>query len=62
MKRSEALNVIWEAINELEDANYILRRLEDAGMLPPAHQKRVENPIFGPDWNVTVHEWEPENE
>jgi hypothetical protein len=35
MKRSEALNLIWEAINELEDADHILKRLEDAGMLPP---------------------------
>ena len=34
MKRSDALNIIWEAINELEDANYILTKLEEAGMLP----------------------------
>jgi hypothetical protein len=62
MKRSQALNIIWEAINELEDANYILKRLEDAGMQPPAYRKRHENPIFGPDWFADTYEWEPENE
>ena len=36
MKRSQALNIIWEALNELEDADYILRKLEEVGMLPPA--------------------------
>jgi hypothetical protein len=35
MKRSEALRIIWEAINELEDGNFILTKLEEAGMLPP---------------------------
>lgn len=35
MKRSDALRIIWEAINELEDADHILAALEKAGMLPP---------------------------
>ena len=62
MKRSEMLNIIWNAINELEDGDHILKRIEEAGMLPPARTVRVENPIFGPDWTKTEHTWEPEND
>ena len=28
MKRSEMIRIIWEAINELEDAEHILQRVE----------------------------------
>ena len=65
MKRSEMVNLIWDAINELEDGDYILQVIEKAGMLPP--------PIFGTYDNVptvtpTGHldysfkrAWEPED-
>jgi hypothetical protein len=63
MKRSEALNLIWEAINELEDANLILARLEKAGMMPPIIEEKSWL-ISGDNGEMTyaVHEWEPENE
>lgn len=61
MKRSEALNLIWEAINELEDAELILSRLEKAGMLPPKYRKLVDSPSIHPSWHVDINEWEPEN-
>lgn len=35
MKRSEMLNIIWYSINELEDAEHLLKRLEQAGLRPP---------------------------
>ena len=44
MKRSEALSLIWEAINELEDADHILKRLEEAGMLPPQMPAKTFTP------------------
>lgn len=55
MKRSEMLSIIWEAINELEDANHILTRLEEAGMKPPI-QRDPDGYSCGPG------EWEPEND
>lgn len=64
MKRSEMLAIIWEAINELEDADHILTRLEKEGMLPP----QAEFHTRFSDWDgesSTVHtvvrrEWEKE--
>ena len=59
MKRSEMLNIIWEAINELEDAEHILQRIEQAGMLPPFNNK-----YFDLHWRygVSGHLWEEEDE
>jgi hypothetical protein len=62
MKRSEALDLIWQAINELEDADHILTRLEQAGMLPPKFSKHIDSPTIHPSWKAEVNEWEPENE
>jgi hypothetical protein len=56
VKRSEALNLIWEAINELEDADHILKRLEDAGMLPPSIEVS-----YGKLGSCLENEWEPED-
>lgn len=41
MKRSEMLEIIWGAINELEDADFILTAIEKAGMKPPYHPTKV---------------------
>jgi len=49
------LRIIWEAINELEDADHILKRIEDAGMLPPDNEEGYEH-------GLNNHKWEPENE
>jgi hypothetical protein len=57
MKRSEALSIIWDAINELEDGNYILTKLEEAGMLPPGRYVAGTEDTIDP---IMVHEWEPE--
>ena len=57
MKRSEALRVIWEAIYELEDANYILKKLEDAGMLPPDRSSCNCQECGGPN-----HTWDDDND
>lgn len=54
MKRSEMLSLIWDAINELEDADHILKRIEDAGMSPPT-PKDEDGYSNGPA------KWEPEN-
>jgi hypothetical protein len=52
LKRSDALRIIWEAINELEDANFILKKLEDAGMLPPDNGKGYPIEIVNPSGSV----------
>jgi hypothetical protein len=61
MKRSQALEIIWEAINELEDADHILSKLERAGMLPPLINRPsiVTDSYCTADVNM-VNEWEPE--
>lgn len=57
MKRSEMLRIIWEAINELEDADHILTRMEKEGMLPPLRTfEKMEWHGGGP------HEWDPEED
>ena len=64
MKRSDVERIIWEAINELEDANHILKRLEDIGMLPPLAAFNREQAGYGQgsmSWTVEEHKWEPEN-
>lgn len=43
MKRSEMLNIIWHSINELEDADHILKAIEKAGMKPPDHPTKGYN-------------------
>jgi len=60
MKRSEMVRIIWEAINELEDANHVLQRMEKAGMLPPPVMR--ESPLTIGPANIFVNEWEPEDE
>lgn len=67
MKRSEALDIIWTAINELEDGNYILTKLEEAGMLPPDTGMGCPIQIITPTNNIEYviskdHRWEPETE
>jgi hypothetical protein len=65
MKRSEMLRIIWEAVNELDDADHILTRIEEAGMLPPDTGKGV---ILGTRYMSTHldysqsqdNRWEPE--
>ena len=58
MKRSEMIRIIWEAINELEDAEHILQRIEQAGMLPPFNGE-----LYYKAWRagITGHAWEPED-
>lgn len=61
MKRSEMLGLIWEAINELEDADHILKRIEAAGMLPPY----VSEIFIKERYRETFpsgNQWEPEDE
>lgn len=57
MKRSAMIRIIWESINELEDADHVLQRIEKAGMLPP-----FSNDIHQKTWREggTGHQWEPE--
>jgi hypothetical protein len=55
------LNIIWEAINELEDADHILTRLEKAGMLPPCQCDR-DQAIRHYHLEDCSYHWEPENE
>ena len=51
------LRIIWEAINELEDADHILTRMEKEGMLPPLRTfEKMEWHGGGP------HEWDPEED
>lgn len=61
MKRSEMVQLIWEAINELEDGDHILKRIEEAGMVPPI----LRDKSFRLDKNgvmtYAVHEWEDED-
>jgi hypothetical protein len=57
------LEIIWESINEVEDADVLLTRLEKAGMQPPAvkHYKHNPSPGDGPFFEpFEVLEWEPE--
>jgi len=65
MKRSDALRIIWEAINELEDADHILKRLEEAGMLPPDTGKGYPIEMVTPTGNIDYsiskdYTWEQE--
>jgi hypothetical protein len=73
MKRSNMLLVIREALceimeidsNDVDDVGFsdeenILSRIETAGMLPPTYQRRVDNPIHGPDWYEPTNKWEKE--
>lgn len=63
MKRSEMLNIIWEAINELEDADHILKRIEAAGMIPPVTFKSSASAgDYSTADTISLNEWEPENE
>lgn len=63
MKRSEALGIIWEAINELEDADHILTRLEKAGMLPPTRLgPSLQTEEYVTADLVQTNEWAPEDE
>jgi hypothetical protein len=66
MRRSEALNIIWDAINELEDANFILTKLEEAGMTPPPRVGVYDTvPTVTPTGNLDYawkREWEPESD
>jgi hypothetical protein len=67
MKRSQALDIIWEAINELEDANLILSRLEKAGMMPPDTGKgypiETVTPTGSIDYGISKdYRWEEEGD
>lgn len=67
MKRSEMLSLIWESINEVEDADVLLTRMEKAGMMPP---DTGNGPMVGTQYMPTHldyskqpdYRWEPENE
>jgi len=65
MKRSEMVSIIWDAINELEDADYILQVIEKAGMLPPPIFGVYDNvPTVTPTGNLDYsfkRGWEPED-
>lgn len=58
MRRSEVVNLIAETLVEpryddiLEEASFILKRLENAGMLPPEHGLDYEG--------KALNEWEDE--
>jgi hypothetical protein len=62
MKRSQALAII----NELDDADQILTRLENIGMLPPPCPGVYDTvPTVTPTGNLNYSwkkQWEPENE
>jgi hypothetical protein len=75
MKRSEMLDVLWEAIQDYTDSDVngftcdedkVLQALEDVGMLPPMMKRKPtkEEEIDGNKHYVfvLVHEWEPEDE
>lgn len=65
MKRSEMLNIIWHSINELEDADHILKAIEKAGMLPPYNEKAEEKDFQLKSTTPKLtyfYKWEPENE
>lgn len=63
---SEMLSLIWESINEVEDAEVLLSRMEKAGMKPPGW---IQETTYA-NWTGTDTElhrvkkegWEPENE
>lgn len=63
MKRSEMLDIIWYSINELEDANHILKAIEKAGMLPPLKEFDVTRASSGEYiGRQLTFMWEPEND
>lgn len=69
MKRSEIINIITEAVDDCLDipndsfiskknyGEYILNKIEKAGMLPEKYNK-----CFGEAGYGLVNQWEPENE
>lgn len=62
MKRSDMAQIIWLAINELEDGDHILKRIEEAGMLPPMKEltvTRLNGEYVGKQLTFT---WEPEDD
>ena len=61
MRRSEMVNLIWDAINELEDGDYILQIIENAGMLPPTTKRLIGTFPFPSSYEVEANEWEPED-
>jgi hypothetical protein len=71
MKRSEAVSIIqfylYDSVvdDDLEklkkDADQILTKLEEAGMLPPHHPKRMGSAWHvSSGWDDGVYEWEEE--
>lgn len=66
MKRSDMLRIIWEAINELEDADHILTKIEKAGMIPPPCPGIYDLvPTVTPTGNLDYgwkRDWEKEDE
>lgn len=62
MKRSEMVQLIWLAINELEDGDHILKRIEDAGMLPPLPIPKNNTYEEWCDAKEFGNRWEPEDE
>lgn len=56
MKRSEMLRIIWESINEVENAETLLTKLEEIGMLPPCTHKP-----HGCTDGCGMNEWEQED-
>ena len=61
MKRSEMIAIIWNAINELEDGEHILSKMEAAGMAPPIDMEKSFKMLKNGEMVYEVREWEPES-
>lgn len=69
MKRSEMVKIVAEKLLELymldfstqERAEFLLKCIESAGMLPPAEYLDPKKQ-HGRSLPYYIHEWEPENE
>lgn len=64
MKRSDMLRILWESINEVENAETLLDRIEAAGMLPPHTDWFVNNKPDEMHWSEIhdYYQWEPEDD
>lgn len=72
MKRSEAVKLIRNIIDNLDQdditifsetvSSNILKRLEQAGMMPPEISTKEIHPKYGLSYTIRVNRWESEDE
>lgn len=66
MKREEMILLIAECLVEphfddaINEANYILTKIEKAGMVPPPRIEKDPGHFFGDAFEYEVNEWEDE--